>query len=272
VSKPSQKSPVPGRMAGKVAVITGAASGIGEATARLFAREGASLVLADVQTDKGNALAQALGNSIFVHTDVTREDAVAALVDRAAGHFSRIDCMINNAGAVGATGSIAQISLEAYQSTIAILQTSVFLGIKHAARIMIGQKSGCILNTTSTAGIAALGPHIYTAAKHAVVGLTRSAANELAPYHIRVNAIGPGSTPTSLLGKVYGSIERAREAVTKVSPLGYPVEVEDVAAGFLFLASDEGRAITGQILMIDAGVTTCTVAPKMYSGEPDFLR
>jgi NAD(P)-dependent dehydrogenase (short-subunit alcohol dehydrogenase family) len=212
-----------------------------------------------------------LPRSIFVRADVTREEEVAALVDQARTRFGRLDCMVNNAGMAGVVGSITQIPYEYWASTIAVLQTSVFYGIKYAARVMIEQRDGCILNSSSTAGIAGVAAHAYTAAKHAVVGLTRSATNELAPYGIRVNAVAPGTVVTNLTGNMFGGIDAARKAATERSPLGRAVEARDVAAGFLYLASDDGRAVTGQVLTIDAGALTCISATRYDHPKPLFI-
>ena len=168
-----------GRLEGKVAVVTGAASGIGAGTAQRFAEEGARVVIADLQEGPGNALADGLGEKArFVRCDVTSESEVAAAVDLAVSEFGRLDVMFNNAGVVGVVGSIIETPVEAWDHTISILLRGVFLGIKHAARIMVPQGSGVIISTSSTAGIlGGLGPHAYTAAKHGVIGLTKSVAN-----------------------------------------------------------------------------------------------
>jgi NAD(P)-dependent dehydrogenase (short-subunit alcohol dehydrogenase family) len=259
-----------GRLKDKIAIVTGAASGLGEATARLFVSEGATVILADIQVELGQALAKELG-ATFVRTDVTREDDIAALVKTAKTNFGRLDCMINNAGLMGSVGSIAQMPLEHWNATIAVLQTSVFLGIKHAARIMIEQKDGCILSTSSTAGIAAMGPHAYTTAKHAVVGLTRTAASELAGHGIRVNAVAPGTVATNLTGNAMGGIEAARAVSAQRSPLGRAIEPKDVAAGFLYFASDDGRNVTGQVLVIDGGVTTRVAHTNYAARDATFI-
>ncbi|MCH7790573.1 MAG: glucose 1-dehydrogenase [Acidobacteria bacterium] len=247
------------RLIGKVAVVTGAASGIGEGTAEAFVAQGASVVLADLQGDAGRVVADRLGSSTrFIQIDVTAEDQVAAAVQLAVDEFGSLDIMFNNAGIVGATGSIAQTASEAWDRTIAILLSGVFFGTKHAARVMIEQGSGVILNTASTAGmVGGLGPHAYTAAKHAVVGLTRSTASELAQYGIRVNAIGPGNTATPMTSAVItGKADRVDAAAARIAadtPLGYAGMPADIANAAVFLASDEARYISAHCLMVDAG-------------------
>ena len=160
-----------GRLEGKTAVVTGGASGIGEATVRNFVQEGARCVIADLQIDLAEALAAELGDAaVAVATDVAKEDGVAGAVEKAVSQFGRLDVMFNNAGILGAVGPISQIEGAAWQHTIDVLLSSVFFGIKHASRVMMKQGSGSIVNTASTAGVrAGLGPHIYTTAKHGVV-------------------------------------------------------------------------------------------------------
>jgi NAD(P)-dependent dehydrogenase (short-subunit alcohol dehydrogenase family) len=244
-----------GRLEGKVAVITGGASGIGEGTVRRFVEEGASCVVADIQDDAGERVAKEL-DAVFVHCDVADEDDVAACVAAAVSAFGRLDCMFNNAGILGAVGPIAEIDGEAWRRTIDVLLTSVFFGIKHAARVMIGQGSGVILNTTSTAGVRpGLGPHVYTAAKHGVVGLTQSVAPELGRHGIRVNAIAPGGTVTSLTAYVTtgdpANIDGAQTRVGRTAPLGRPGAVDDIANAAVYLASDEASYVSGAVLVVD---------------------
>ena len=167
------------RLKDKVAVITGGASGIGEGTVLRFVEEGARVVIADLQDEPGRALAARLGDvARFVHTDVTVESDVAGAVDTAVAAFGRLDVMFNNAGIVGAVGRIAETSTDQWDRTVSILMRGVFLGMKHAARVMVPQGGGAIVSTSSTAGIlGGLGPHCYTACKHAVIGLTKSVAS-----------------------------------------------------------------------------------------------
>jgi NAD(P)-dependent dehydrogenase (short-subunit alcohol dehydrogenase family) len=177
--------------------------------------------------------------------------------------------MFNNAGIVGAVGRISEMSTEAWDNSIAILLRGVFLGVKHAARVMLEQNSGVIINTSSTAGIlGGLGPHAYTAAKHGVIGLTKSVANELAPNGIRVNAISPGNTVTTMTASVMGSAADPSAAEAKIaegSPLGYAGYPEDIAAAALYLASDDARYVSGHTLVVDAGQTTAGMTPNRFN-------
>lgn len=268
-----------GRLDGKVAVVTGAASGIGAGTVRRFREEGASVILADIQDEAGEALAAELGNAArYIHCDVTREEDIAAAVDLAVSEFGKLDIMVNNAGIVGAVGSIAQTPVEAWDRTNDILLRGVFLGMKHASRVMIGQKSGCILSISSTAGvIGGLGPHAYTAAKHAVVGLTKSVASELAGHHVRVNAVAPGNTVSAMTSAVItgdpNAEDEAKARIKDMSPLGIAGEAIDIANALLYLASDEARYVTGHTLVVDSGQTTGGGDPTgFHSQDADVLR
>jgi NAD(P)-dependent dehydrogenase (short-subunit alcohol dehydrogenase family) len=207
---------------GRGAIITGGASGIGEATVRLFVEEGCRVLIADIQDDKGELLADDLGgDAIFLHTDVTREADVKVAVDRAVEEFGRLDCMFNNAGIAGAVGPIESVTVEGFDATIAVLLRGVFLGIKHAALVMKGQGHGSIINTASVAGFrTGYGNHVYSAAKAAVIQLTRSVAMELGESGVRVNCICPGFIPTPMIGRARGlSIEEADASVETVETM-----------------------------------------------------
>ena len=258
-------------MQDKVVVITGAGGGLGSAIARRFAQAGARLVLSDLQEARAGPLARDLGGC-FIAADVTRETAVAALIDGAVAAFGRVDVMINNAGQVGAVGPIAETDGDGWSRTLAVLLDSVFFGMKHAARVMIPQgQGGAILSTTSVAGIAPLGPHAYTAAKHGVVGLTLSVASELAAHQIRVNAIAPGNVPTGMTAAVYGSEAQMRSAAIARNPLGTVVEADEIAAAFLYLAGASGLNITGQVLTVDAGLSACPLPASYYARTPGYI-
>jgi len=276
---------VSGRVAGKVVAITGAASGLGEATARLMAAEGARVVLADIQDDRGERLAAELGDGArYVRCDVTSEPQVAGVVDTAVEQFGRLDCMFNNAGIVGAHGGIDEIPLEEYEYTMAVLLRSVFLGMKHAARVMKPQASGVILTTSSIGGLqGGLGPHVYGAAKAAVVALTKNVAAELGAWSIRVNAIAPGKILTPMnAANIVGdpdAMDEAREAFRTRTPLrGRIGEAADIAHAALWLASDDAGFVSGHTLVVDGGLTTGTkenVAPGehgRWASRRDLVR
>ena len=264
------------RLEGKIAVITGAASGIGEATAIRFVEEGACVIICDIQVETGRAVAARLGDSArFIETDVTDEAQVAAAVNLAVTTWGRLDCMFNNAGVVGAVGPIADTSGEAWSRTIAVLLHSVFYGTKHAARVMIPVRSGVILSTTSIAGvIGGLGPHAYTTAKHAVIGLTKSAASELNQHGIRVNAIAPGTIPTALTATLMGdssNLAAVAEHAKNTNGLGIASDPMDVANAALYLASDEARLVSGHTLVVDAGRSINGGSARFVNAQPAML-
>ncbi len=254
-----------GRLDGKVAIITGGASGIGEASARLFVEEGASVLIADVQDDKGWKLAEELGTRAeYLHADVSRESDVEALVSRAVEAYGRLDCMFNNAGIAGPTAPIESVTVEGFNEAIGVLLRGVFLGIKHAAPVMKRQGSGSIVNTASVAGLrTGYGNHIYSAAKAGVIQLTRSVAMELGESGVRVNCICPGFIPTPMIGRARGlSIDEAdqkldtiRKSFTMAQPLRRPGDPTDIAEAALWLASDDSSFINGHALVVDGGVT-----------------
>ena len=247
---------MPTRFDGKVSVVTGGASGIGEGIVRRLVAEGSRCLIADVQEERGRALAQELGDAVrFARTDVSVEDDVASMVSVAVSELGGLDCLFNNAGILGVVGSLLDTAREDWDRTMAVLLTSVFLGIKHGARVMRAQGSGAIVNTASTAGVrGGLGPHAYTAAKHAVVGLTESAAVELMPAGIRVNAIAPGATVSGMTASVVAGDPTALGQVEErlAKRFGRAARPEDVAAAAVFLASDEAWYVNGACLVIDA--------------------
>ena len=251
------------RLEGKVAVITGAASGIGEASARRFVEEGCRVVLGDIQEGPGEALCAELGDAaVFRKCDVTSEEDISALVDLAVSEFGQLDIMFNNAGIVGALGPI-DTALEAeWTATLAVLLNGVFFGMKHAARIMKPQGSGSIISMSSVAGLTGgMAPHAYAAAKHAVVGLTRNVAAEVCGFGVRVNAIAPYSVATSMVAEAYlhdhQAIDETIKMLTDESPLvNRPGLASDVANAALWLGSDESGYTSGHILTVDAGITS----------------
>ena len=266
-----------GRLDGRVAVITGGASGIGAGTTRRFVEEGARVVIADVDVDAGKRLADELGDSTrFIVTDVAVEGDVEAAVAGAVEAFGRLDIMFNNAGILGAVGPIAETTASAWDRSVDVLLRSVFLGMKHAAPVMIRQRSGVILSTSSIAGIiGGLGPHAYTACKHAVIGLTKSVAGELAQHGVRVNAIAPGNTVTAMTAVAYtgeaANLDDTAARIKAGSPLGFAGEPIDIANAALYLASDEARYITGHCLVVDAGQTTNAGSVRFSSSDAALI-
>ncbi len=254
-----------GRLVGKVVIITGATGGIGEASVRLFASEGAKIIAADVEDERGERLEAALkGKAIYCHTDVSSEDDVKNLVTSTVDKWGHLDVMFNNAGIVGAVGPIEYVKVEDFDRTLRVNLRGCFLGIKHAAPVMRRQGSGSIINTASTAAIlAGFGNHIYSASKAGIVQLTRSVSMELGEAGIRVNCVSPGYIPTPMIG-IARSLTREQaekklhiieESFRNAQPLRGPIMPEEVAKAALFLASDDSRFITGQNLFVDGGVT-----------------
>ena len=255
------------RLANKVAIITGGASGIGAGTVRRFVEEGAKVVIADIQDDLGEALAAELGeNTVYQHTDVSVETDVAGMVDLAVSRYGRLDILFNNAGFGGVSGELQDLIIgEEYANTLGVMFTGVVLGIKHAARVMKPQLSGSIISTASVAGLqAGLGPHVYSGIKSGVLGLSRSAALELAAFNIRSNAICPGGIATPIfapmleadLGGNQSVVEIMRERINKAQPVQRSGEAVDIANIALFLASDDSTFVTGQHHVVDGGMTS----------------
>jgi len=236
--------------------------------------EGASVVLADIQQEIGESLAAELGDSAaFALTDVTSEDDVAEAVGMAVARWGQLDVMFNNAGILGAVGSIADTSVEDWERTISVLLTGAFLGSKHAARVMIPKGSGSIINTSSIAGITGgLAPHAYSTAKHGVIGLTKTVASEMAAHGIRVNAIAPGNTVSAMTADVmtgdHSNLEQASETIRSKSPLGIAGEAGDIAGAAVYLASNEARYVTGHTLVIDGGQVNAGSVAKFHVAEP----
>ena len=263
-----------GRLDGKVAAITGGASGIGAGTVRRFVEEGAKVLIADLDSAKGSALAVSLGSSAaFLRTDVSKEEDVAAMIAETADRFGRIDVLFNNAGFGGALGPIESTTLADYDLTMDVLVKSVFLGMKHVAPLMKAQRSGSIISTASVAGLrAGYAPHLYSVAKAAVIHLTKTVALEMGEHGIRVNAICPGFIATPLAaGRPDASesqIDQLRASGAASQVMGRVGEPLDIANMALFLASDEAEWITGREHVVDGGFET---GPP-WSRWPAFAR
>jgi NAD(P)-dependent dehydrogenase (short-subunit alcohol dehydrogenase family) len=246
-----------GRIVDRVAIITGGASGIGKATAELFAQEGAKVVIGDLPTTEGEQVAKTI-DGLFVPTDVRVASAVEKLVRTACDKFGGLDIMFNNAG-IGIVAPLLDTSEELYSNTIRVDLDGVYWGLKFAGKVMVQQKRGAIVNTASVAGIrGSSGLSAYNAAKHGVVGLTRNAALEFAPAGVRVNCICPGIIDTPLVARAFGATEEIRETMHRFHPLGRMGKPIEIARCVLFLASDDASFVTGHALVVDGGVSAGT--------------
>jgi NAD(P)-dependent dehydrogenase (short-subunit alcohol dehydrogenase family) len=242
-----------------VILITGALTGIGRATAIALAGEGARLVVAGRREADGKALEAELrglgAEAEFVLADVRREEDVRGLVDRTVARFGRIDAAVNNAGTEGRPGPVTEQTAESYAATFDTNVLGTLLSMKHELRAMQAQGSGSIVNVSSTYGHAgARGAAVYAASKHAVEGLTKSAALEAAGFGVRVNAVAPGPTETGMLNRFTGTAER-KAALASGVPLGRIGAPDEIARAIVFLASDKASFVTGQVVTADGGKT-----------------
>jgi len=242
-----------------VVLITGALTGIGRATAVAFAKEGASIVASGRREAEGKALEAELrslgAEAAFIRADVRHDDEVRNLVDQTVARFGRIDSAVNAAGTEGQPGPLIDQSSESYAATFDTNVLGTLLSLKHELRVMQAQGHGSIINISSTYGHeGAAGAAVYAASKHAVEGLTKSAALEGARSGVRVNAVAPGPTETGMLNRFTGTAER-KAALAKTVPLGRVGEPGEIARAAVFLASEKASFITGQILTADGGKT-----------------
>jgi NAD(P)-dependent dehydrogenase (short-subunit alcohol dehydrogenase family) len=250
-----------GKLDGKVAVVTGAASGLGRASVMRFAKEGAAVVVSDLNSQGGelvvSEIAAAGGRAVYQRTDATSEADIKALIDRAVREYGRLDITYNNAGVIGAMGAIESTTEADWDKTFAILLKAVFFGIKHSVKPMRKAGGGSIISTASIAGMSgSFRLHAYSAAKAAVINLTRTAALELGKDKIRVNCICPGVISTPLVhGGIPGGKETLDPLLGKAQALPRAGQAEDIANMAMFLASDEASWITGAAMVVDGGFT-----------------
>ena len=254
-----------GRIAGKVALITGGCSGIGLATVKRFVAEGARVVIADVQDASGEKLQRSFPETVrYVRCDVTNEAQIVDACALAAEAFGGLDCIFNNAAAAGLRGGVQAIEVEGWDKAFALLVRGPALGMKHAFPLMRARGGGSVINTASIAGLqAGWGPLAYSAAKAALIHMSRCAAAELSPQNIRVNAICPGLIATPLFGTSIGLDHQAADQMaamvaqnaTVTQPIKKSGLPEDIAAAALYLASDDSLFVTGTHILVDGGIT-----------------
>jgi len=250
-----------GRLDGKVAIITGASSGIGEATTRLFVKEGAKVLLFARNEERSNKIVKDLGSDAqYFQGDVSKENDVKNAVDTAVESWGKLDCIFNNAGMGGVSGPIDKISEEGFDETVGVLLKGVLFGVKHAARVMKPQGFGSIINCSSVAGLlVGASPVIYSSCKAAVNHLTRMAAGELGEYGIRVNSVCPGAILTRIFSRGADMPEGMKKELSNYFMNGQPIRRTglpiDIAYAVLWLASDESRFVTGHPLVVDGGIS-----------------
>jgi NAD(P)-dependent dehydrogenase (short-subunit alcohol dehydrogenase family) len=268
------------RLEDKVAIVTGATSGIGRSCAVRFAQEGAHVVVAGRRREAGEAVAASLGGrSLFVQADVSCEEDIRALVETTLRRFGRIDCVVNNAGSGSSTGAIADTDPRAFDQDLRVHVRAPFLAMKFASPSMVARRAGSFINMSSiSAHRAGFNTFGYEVAKAAVVHLTRCAAIELGEKGVRVNSISPGPTRTPIFAKAAGAspedaerdIENVEAAFAALLPtvqaMPGMVHAEDIAAAAVFLASDEARFVNGHDLVVDGGITAGRPAATMKAG------
>ncbi|TXG58192.1 hypothetical protein EZV62_016021 [Acer yangbiense] len=259
------------RLEGKVAIITGGVSDIGESTAKVLAQHGAKVVIADIKDQLGQSLVHSIGpsNSSYVHCDVTNEDQIKNVVDQTVATHGKLDIMFNNAGIIDNNKPrIIDNEKVDFERVLSVNVTGVFLGIKHAARVMIPARSGSIISTASVSSrVGAAGTHAYCCSKHAVVGLTKNAAVELGQFGIRVNCLSPYGVATHLATDFMedDGDEKLENQMNLIANLkGVTLKADDIANAALYLASDEARYVSGHNLLIDGGFTIVNPSFNMF--------
>ena len=246
-------------MSNQVVLITGALTGIGRATAFAFAKEKARIAVSGRHDEAGQALAAQLNamgaEAIFIRADVRHEDEVHALVEQTIARFGRLDIAVNNAGTEGKPGPVTDVSTDAFSAMFETNVLGTLLGMKHELRVMQAQGSGSIVNVSSTMGErGAANLSLYTGSKHAVEGITKSAALEAVTYGVRVNAVAPGPTDTAMLTRLTGTEER-KAAFYAAVPMKRGGKPEEIAEAILFVASEKASYMTGQIIRLNGGKT-----------------
>ncbi len=249
----------------RVAIVTGGASGIGAAVAHRFISAGATVVLADVQDDRGRRLAETLGPACqYRRTDVSQEADMQQLIEGARAEHGRLDCLVNNAGVAGPGGGIAQIQPDSWDAMMSVVLRSVYLGMHFAAPLMTAQGRGSIVNMASVAGFrAGYGSHAYSAAKAAIMQLTVTVGMELGESGVRVNCVCPGAIATPIFGKAAGlgpeeadaAVAPLRGALARAQPIQRAGEADDVAQAVLWLAGDGAAFVNAHALVVDGGLT-----------------
>jgi len=271
-----------GRLDGKVAVITGATSGIGLKTAELFAAEGAFVAIAGRRKEEGNAIQKSIGpNALFVKTDVLQEEEIVNLIESSVERFGRIDAFFCNAGSGGVLQKISEIKDTEFDRSVDILLKNVFFCYKHATKQMRRNGGGAIVaNASVAATLGGFSSHFYSALKAAVVSLSRSVAIEVAEDNIRVNTVSPGGIATGIFGKSRGMTDAAADLVAKRvekvfanrQPIPRAGTPDDIASAVLFLCSDEGSFITAQDLIIDGGATSGRWGETLKKANADIVK